>query len=568
MLNKILSQKNLNVQIELLITIGLLLAGLLIYSINIGTLPLRDWDEGIVAQVAREINRENWNWLYPTINDTPYLNKPPLIHWLISLSYSIGGVSELTARLPPALLTAFSVPLVYGIGRELFRPRTPAIFTALVYLTFLPLVRHGRLAMLDGAVVCFFVLMIWCVLRSRRHIGYALAIGISFGLLSLTKGIILGLLLGAIAFFFLWWDTPRLLLSKYFWSGIFLGMFPVFLWYAAQFFYYGWEFFDANFFHQSLKRIWEPVGSHEGPIWYYLLEIIEYSWPWQLFWLPGLYLSWKNRNLSWGKLVLVWSGVYLLAISLMNTKLPWYVLPIYPAFALAVGSYLAEIWHQFPVDLGYFRFPTYKYLQTQGHSAKHPLGIPTVYHRLVVVLFALLALIGWVASVYFAGVFNLGRANLAQPNLELQLISVAVALTMTMTTILLSQQDRQFLLILVWGTYLSLLLFVSSPHWVWELKEDYPVKPVGEMIQKYTPPGQIVYSFDTRDRPSLNFYSDRLIKRVGPHKIQQQWQNNSQIYLLVEASTLNNFGLENLQVLNTAQGWALVTNSKNSNSKV
>ena len=102
-------------------------------------------------------------------------------------------------------------------------------------------------------------------------------------------------------------------------------------------------------------------------------------------------------------------------------------------------------------------------------------------------------------------------------------------------------------------------MFVNSPHWIWELEEDYPVKPVGEMIQKNTPPGQIIYSFHTRDRPSLNFYSDRLIKRVGPQKIQQQWQNIPQPYLLVEASTLNNLALENFQVLNTVKGWALVT---------
>ncbi len=256
---------------------------------------------------------------------------------------------------------------------------------------------------------------------------------------------------------------------------------------------------------------------------------------------------------------MVWSGVYLLAISLMNTKLPWYVLPIYPAFALAVGSYLTEIWHQFPLDLGYFRFPTDEYLSTKRDSVKHLWGIPTVYHRLVVALFALLALIAWVACLYFGGVFYQGESNLAKPNLELQLISVAVALTMTMATLLLNQQNHQFLSILIWGTYLSLLIFVSSPHWIWELEEDYPVKPVGEMIQKNTPPGQIIYSFDTRDRPSLNFYSDRLIKRVGPEKIQQEWQNIPQPYLLVEASTLNNLALENFQVLNTVKGWALVT---------
>ena len=136
---------------------------------------------------------------------------------------------------------------------------------------------------------------------------------------------------------------------------------------------------------------------------------------------------------------------------------------------------------------------------------------------------------------------------------------MAVALTMTMVTLLLNKQQRQFLLILIWGTYLSLLMFVSSPYWIWELEENYPVKPVAEMIQKDTPPGQVIYSFDTKDRPSLNFYSDRLIKRVGPKKIQQQWQKTTQPYLLVEALTLNNLPLENFQVLNTVKGWSLVT---------
>ena len=169
--------------VDLLSALGLLLAALLLYGINLGELPLRDWDEGIVAQVAREIGRGDWNWLYPTINDTPYFNKPPLVHWLISLAYAFGGVNEWTARWPPAMLTAISVPLVYLVGRELFRQQTGAIFGALVYLNLFPAVRHGRLAMLDGAVVCFFLLTIWCLLRSRRNLRYALASGIAFGLL-------------------------------------------------------------------------------------------------------------------------------------------------------------------------------------------------------------------------------------------------------------------------------------------------------------------------------------------------------------------------------------------------
>lgn len=50
--------------------VGLLLAAVILFGINLGELPLRDWDEGTVAQVAREIWRApagSWTWLYPTL---------------------------------------------------------------------------------------------------------------------------------------------------------------------------------------------------------------------------------------------------------------------------------------------------------------------------------------------------------------------------------------------------------------------------------------------------------------------------------------------------------------------
>ncbi|MGH7998086.1 MAG: ArnT family glycosyltransferase, partial [Brasilonema sp.] len=323
----------------------LLLAAVLLFTINLGQLPLRDWDEGTVAQVAREIWRASagsMHWLYPTLGGEPYYNKPPLMHWLIAWAYSLGGVNEWTSRLPGALLSALSVPLLYYIGREIFRQRWAAIYSALTYLTMLPVVRHGRLAMLDGAAVCFFMIMILSLLRSRRDLRYCLGVGIGFGLICLLKGL-LGLLLGAIALVFIFWDTPRLLTSRYMWAGILLGIVPAAFWYGAQWVHYGNTFTKIGMMDQSLSRVWQSVEGNSGPLWYYLLEIFKYTWPWLIFLPSSLRFAWENRNLSWAKLVLVWCGVYFIAISLMGTKLPWYVFPIYPAIALACGAKLAEI---------------------------------------------------------------------------------------------------------------------------------------------------------------------------------------------------------------------------------
>lgn len=522
-----------------------LLAAVLIFGLNLGGVALRDWDEGIVAQVSREIWGGKLNWLYPTIDSVPYLNKPPLVHWLIGLCFAIGGVSELTARLIPAMLTAASVPLLYAIARELFPRRSIAIFSALVYLTLLPVVRHGRLAMLDGAVLCFLLGAMWCLLRSRRDLRYALGAGIGFGLICLTKGVMLGLLLGAIGCLFLVWDTPRLLTSGYLWGGLAIGTLPVAGWYFAQWLHYGQDFININLVSESFRRISEPVSNHKGPPWYYILEILESAWPWQLFYLQGLRLTLENRNFPGPKLVLVWTGVYLLAISVMNTKLPWYVLPIYPAFALAVGSYLAEVWEQMwlPEE------------REKDEAEEHFDAISLLPHPAILGLLAVVAAVG---CAYFGGWLRFGGSGSAIER-DLQLMLMFVALTMTISAVLLHRKDRQFLLVLIWGTYVTLLVFVASDNWVWELAEDYPVKPIAEIVRTGTPAGQQVFTSHRLPRPSLNFYSERQVIVADSVTLQEKWQTLPQPYFLLEKPVLKHLGLQNAEIVKTADDWVVVT---------
>lgn len=511
--------------IDWLWVLGLLIAALILFTLNLGGLPLRDWDEGTVAGVAKEISLHpiaSVAWLYPTLGGEAYLNKPPLIHWLIALAYRMGGVNEWASRLPGAILTALSVPLLYSIGREIFPQRITAIFASLVYLTLLPMVRHGRLAMLDGAVVSFFVFTIWCVLRSRRNLRYCLGIGIGLGLICFSKGL-LGLLLGAIAILFLLWDTPRLLTHWYLWLGIAIGMTPVISWYTAQWWHYGSFFTQTALVTQSLNRIWQNVENHAQPPWYYLLEIVKYSFPWLLFLPQGFRFTWINSNISYSKLIIVWLGIYLLAISVMTTKLPWYVLPVYPAFALAVGVQLTQIWHKPSLN----------------------------YSRRATSLLALFALIGWAGSWYYSPLSP-------SPDSQLQLISTCVALTMTIAAILAQKRDRQFIVILLWGCYLSLALLVTSRHWVWELAEAYPVKPVAALIQSNTPLKQKIYTSFPYHRPSLNFYSDRQVIPANNDQLQQYWQQQEQPYFLIDIATFESLHLKAVRQLGTQAGLILI----------
>ncbi|MBH8572148.1 glycosyltransferase family 39 protein [Nostocaceae cyanobacterium CENA369] len=508
----------------------LLVAAVLLFSINLGGLPLRDWDEGTVAHVAREI----WNapagslrWLYPTLGGEPYHHKPPLMHILIAWAYSLGGVNEWTTRLPGAILTAFSVPLLYCIGREIFRQRWAAVYSALIYLTTLPVVRHGRLAMLDGAVVSFLIVMMLCVLRSRRDLRYCLGIGLSFGLICLTQGV-LGVLLGAIAIVFLFWDTPRLLTSYYLWTAIFIGILPATCWYSLQLMHYGYSFIETGFVNASLNQIGTAVEGDSQPPWYYAIEIFKWTWPWLVFLPQSGRMVWENRNLSWAKLVLVWSCVYLVLISLMGTKFPWYVFPVYPSLALGLGAQLAE---------------------TEN------LPLLSSYPRGWVVSFSLLAVMASGSSIYFSWG--------TMPKTDLQLIFAAAAVTMTLAAILVERGDGQFLKILFWGSYISLLLLMKSNYWVWELWQAYPVKPVAAMIAQANPAVNKIYTSFPYHRPSLDFYSDRTIIPASIGELQYYWHYNGQPYFLLNASAFNNLKLESVKLVGQADGWKLITKDTN-----
>ncbi|GAB4538669.1 MAG: hypothetical protein Tsb0014_28440 [Pleurocapsa sp.] len=524
----------------------LFIAAVILYTFNLGELPLRDWDEGTVAGVARNIWRGGLNsnvWLHPTINyDQPYWNKPPLIHWLIAISYSWFGISEWSSRIIPALLSAISVPLVYKIAEEVFRDSpssyqssevslnknrisATAIFSALVYLTLLPMVRHGRLAMLDGAIALWLTFTIWCLLRSRYFPSYVLGVGTGLGLICLTKGMMMGVLLGAIAIIFTVWDAPKLVKSSYFWGALFLGTIPAIAWYVLQYLHYGQAFLGINLGQQTFNRIWQPV-SNTHPPWYYLVEITKYTLPWLLFLPGGIKLAIKNLHSSWAKLTLVWSGIYLLAISVMVTKLPWYVIPIYPAFALLVGANLGQIW--------------------QNNRYQH--------HSWQKIALWFLSVVCWAGSIYY-GWFN----NPIDRNLQLAFAFLGLGLTVA--AILLGKNSRYFAIAIITGLYCALLLLFNSQHWVWELAEAYPVKPVAAMLQQNTPPRQVIYTTDTIIRPSLEFYSDRVVRPLSDRDLPQLWQQETPVYLLVNPEKIESLGLENAKILGNSVTWQLITRS-------
>ncbi len=368
----------------------LVLAAILLFSIDLGEVPLTN-QEISISVVASKISQ---------IGIMGYSNSgsvvtPHLIHWLVALAYFLGGNNEWTTRLPAAILTSFSVPLLYCIARETFRIRAIAIYSSFIYLTILPVVCYGRLAISDGIFTTILMVLILSVLRSRRDLRYCLGIGICLGIICLTKGLLVILLTSIMVIVFLFWDTPRILISSYLWLGIFIGLLPSLTWYICQLVE-----------HNHWSGDW---GNQTQPPWYYCVELIKWTWPWLVFLPQTIRAIWENRNFSWAKLTMVWGGVYLLMISLVKFKLTWYLFPVYPSLALGLGFYLTTIedWTSF------FSYP-----------------------RIWVISFAILSLVACGASIYL-GLTIPGTT-------ELQVVLGTAAVTMILAAILAQKQDRQF----------------------------------------------------------------------------------------------------------------------------
>ena len=203
-------------------------------------------------------------------------------------------------------------------------------------------------------------------------------------------------------------------------------------------------------------------------------------------------------------------------ISIMGTKLPWYMLPAYGFFALAVGSSLDKLWH----------------------SRFYPLWLT--------IIFAFFAFAATGGLVYFI---------LADPQIPLIILAVVFAITMGLAAWQAQQNNPNFIPLLFVGTYLSLGLLMTSQAWIWELNEAFAVKPVGALIRENTNPKVPVY-MSHYGRPSLDFYSDRVVIPLTNQNIEQLWQDKA--YLLLDEVPLEQFQLPESKILGTAEGFTLL----------
>src|SRR5207248_2272205 len=91
-----------------------ILPGLLLYPSL--SFHLLEPDEGRYAEIPREMLQRG-EWVVPYLQGEPYLDKPPLLYWLVMLSFRLFGVSAALSRLVPAMACQGCVLVIYICAR-------------------------------------------------------------------------------------------------------------------------------------------------------------------------------------------------------------------------------------------------------------------------------------------------------------------------------------------------------------------------------------------------------------------------------------------------------------------
>jgi 4-amino-4-deoxy-L-arabinose transferase-like glycosyltransferase len=322
---------------------------LLAALLHVGTIGWGDLygeTEGQYAGAARELV-ETHQWLTPTNDGIPRLQKPPLLYWLIIASFKIFGVNAAAARLPIALATVMSVAFTFLLGERLAGYRR-GFLAALMLLCFWGSFLLGRMIMPEPVFAAFIIGAIFCAVAGYQKRGrsrfWFLGVWIFTALACLTKGIH-GFLYpaGILLLLSIFYREARIRFRGLLhWTYILVFLAIVLPWHVWA----EWRF--PGFLQYLLEFEW--VGHIRGdpasldyeagvPRLQFLALHLAWWFPVSLAVLPGAIVTWKKiirpREIEFNDaLPLCWMAIVFVPLLLLGERQDYYSFSMWSAFAL------------------------------------------------------------------------------------------------------------------------------------------------------------------------------------------------------------------------------------------
>lgn len=323
---------------------AVLAVSVVLFLFNLGGRDLWEPDETRYAVIAREM-RETGNWILPRLNGEIYAEKPPLFFWMVNFStFFLGENSELTNRLPSALAGLITLLVTFFFGKRLFGARA-GFLSAIVLATSFLFIQISRWMMLDSLVTLFFLLTLYFfhlgVEREEERRKFFLWAGVFTGCGVLTKGPLAFLPLPIFFASSLFQKNLRGFWCRDLLRSFCLSMIIPLIWWIPACWIGGREYIHWLLFKQAVGTYVEGGAHfHPQPFYFYFIRFPAEFFPWIVF-LPSAFILGFRKEFGKRKeflLLVVWFSFLFLFFTFSVGKKDNYLLPLYPAAAVLVGS--------------------------------------------------------------------------------------------------------------------------------------------------------------------------------------------------------------------------------------
>lgn len=316
---------------------------------TLGARTLVPSDEGRYAEIAREM-AVSGDFITPRLNGIKYFGKPPLQAWMTALTFSAVGLGEWQARLWTGLCGMAGIIMVFVAGRRVYDTAT-GFTAALVLGSSFYWAAAAHISSYDMGVSAMMTVALCALLIAQRanaapreQRNWMLVCWAGMALAVLSKGLVGIVLPGAVLVLYTVISRDRQIWER---LHIVKGL-ALFVAITAPWFMLvslrNSEFPEFFFIREHFERFTSNVHRRGQPWHYFLPFLILGMTPW--FGVLAQSLRHGVRNLSAGfnpdRLLLVWAISIFVFFSFSNSKLPAYILPIFPALALLVARYLHD----------------------------------------------------------------------------------------------------------------------------------------------------------------------------------------------------------------------------------
>ncbi|WP_442782551.1 glycosyltransferase family 39 protein [Collimonas fungivorans] len=321
----------------------------IVWFYMLGARTLVPTDEGRYAEMAREMVATG-DWITLRLNGLKYFEKPPLQTWMNALTFELFGLGEWQARLWTGLCGLLGVVLVAFTGARLFSPRI-GFYAALVLGSSFLWAGLGHINTLDMGLSGMMTISLCALLLAQRSdISHAeqrnwmLLCWVGMALSVLSKGLIGLLIPGAVLVLYTLFSRDWSIWKR---LHLVLGLILFFLITTPWFVLISMknpEFPQFFFIHEQFQRFTSKIHNRYGPPYYFIPILILGIVPWLGVLFQSLWNGARERSAASGfqpkKMLLIWSIFIFVFFSISDSKLPSYILPIFPALALLIACHL------------------------------------------------------------------------------------------------------------------------------------------------------------------------------------------------------------------------------------